>query len=115
MLVQECHDLGLLLGLGALGHRQVVVGDAVGLDLGGEVGMVGDHQRDLGVELARLPSPEQVEQAMGVLRDQDGHALGAVGEPDPPGHPVLAGQRAEGGVELVPAQAEALRSRSPSA
>src|SRR5208337_3676259 len=31
----------------------------------------------------------------------------SVGEADPPFHPVLAGQRGEGGIELVPAQAEA--------
>ena len=70
--------------------------------------MVGDHQGDLGVELAGLPAPEEVEQAVGVLRDEDGHATGSIGVADPPVHPVLAGQRAEGGVELVAAQAEAL-------
>ena len=83
-------------------------GDAVSLDLRCQVGVVGDHQRNLGIQLARLPAPEQVDQAMPVLRDQDRHALGAVGEADPPVHPVLARQRGERGVELVPAQAEAL-------
>ncbi len=65
-------------------------GDAVGLHFVVQIGMIGDHQRDLGIQLAGLPPPEQVEQAMPVLRDQDGHALGAVGEADAPVHPVLA-------------------------
>ena len=78
------------------------------LDLPRQVGVVGDHQRDLGIQLARLPPPEQVDQAMPLLRDQDRHALGAVGEADPPVHPVLTRQRGKRGVELVPAQAEAL-------
>src|SRR5262249_47053680 len=57
---------------------------------------------------AGLPPPEQIEQAMRVLRDQDGHALGAVAEADSPVHPVLARQRGKRGVELVPAQGETL-------
>ena len=73
-----------------------------------QIGVVGDHQRNLGIKLAGLPSPEQVDQAMPLLRDQDRHALGAIGEADPPVHAVLARQRGERGVELVPAQAEAL-------
>ena len=107
MLPQQRLNPRLLLGLRFRGHGQVEEGDAMGLDLGGEVVMVGDHQWDLGVQLARLPSPEHVDQAMPLLRDHDGHALGSVGEANPPSHPVLAGQRGEGGIELVPAQAEA--------
>ena len=108
MLPQERLDLRLLLGLRLLRHGQVMEGDAVGLDLGGEVGVVGDHQGNLGVQLARLPPPEQVDQAMPLLRDQDRHPLGPVGEADPPVHPVLARQRGERGIELVAAQAETL-------
>ncbi len=38
MLIDELDDLGLLVGLGALGDRQVMKGDAVGLDLAARSG-----------------------------------------------------------------------------
>ncbi len=83
-------------------------GNAVSLNLRAQVGVVGDHQRDLGIELACLPPPEQVDQTMPLLRNQDRHPLAAVGKADPPVHAVLARQRGKRGVELVPAEAEPL-------
>ncbi len=70
--------------------------------------MVGNYQRDHSIELGSFPSPEQIEQAMPLFGDQNGHAFGAVGEADPPVHPVLASQGSKGGIELVPTQAETI-------
>ena len=108
VLTQECLDLGLLLGLGFPGRRQVEKGNAMGLHLGSKVGVIGDHQGDHGGQLARLPPPEHVDQAVVLLRDHDGHALGAIGEADSPCHAMLARQRGERAVELVSAQPKTL-------
>ena len=78
------------------------------LDFRCQIGVVGDHQRDLGVQLAGLPPPEQIDQTMALLRDHDRHASGTVGKADSPVHPMLARQWGERRIELIPAQAEAL-------
>ena len=44
------------------------------------VGVVADHERDLGGELAGPPPGEQVVQAVGLLRDEDGDLRALVGE-----------------------------------
>ena len=107
MLFEQPDDPRLLLLLPALRRGQVVERDAVGLDLGPQVVVVGDHQGDLGVEFPLLVPPEQVDQAVAVLRHEDRQPLGAVGEGRPVIHAVLPGERGEGGVEVAPAQAEA--------
>ena len=73
-----------------------------------QIGVIRDHQRDLGVQLAGFPPPEQIDQTMALLGDQDCHALGTVGETDSPVHPMLTRQRGKRGIKLVPAQAETL-------
>ncbi len=80
--------------------------DPVGLDLGCQVGMVGDHERNLGIELAGLPAPEQVDQAVALLGDQDGHAFGSIGIAHAPVHSMLPRQGCECGVELVAGESE---------
>ena len=80
----------------------------------GQISMVGDHQRDLGIQLASFPTPEQIDQTVALLGDQNCHPLGTVGETDSPVHPMLTCQRGKPRIELVPAQTEALALRSPS-
>jgi hypothetical protein len=72
-----------------------------------EVGVVGDDQRYLGVELAGVPAPEKVYEAVVVAGDQDRHPLRRVGVRDAPVHLVLAGERRERGTKLVTLQPEA--------
>ena len=70
--------------------------------------MVGDHERYLCVELACVPAPEEVYEAVVVARDQDRRALGPIGVAHAPVDTVLARQGCERPSELVPAQPEAL-------
>jgi hypothetical protein len=51
MIREEIQHPRLLLGLGLPPHRQVVEGDAVDLGPGGQVGVVGDDERYLRLEL----------------------------------------------------------------
>ena len=67
MLSKEAFNLCFLLDLGLLRHRQMMERDAMSLDLRCQIGMVGDHEWNLGVLLARLPPPEQVNQTMPLL------------------------------------------------
>ena len=76
LTVQQLEHPRLGRGLLALGHGHVLVARAEALDVGGVVGMVGDHQRDLAVQLAAPPAPQQVEQAVVLARDEHGDALG---------------------------------------
>lgn len=62
--VDEFEDPGFLLGLGVLGHGEVVEGDVVGLGERFEVGVVGDDQGNVDGELARLLPEEEVVEAV---------------------------------------------------
>src|SRR4028119_515903 len=101
-------DLRFLFGLRLLRDRQVVEGDAVVLRPRGQVGVVGDYERYLGVELPGIPAPEEVRQAVVVAGDEDRHPLRGVGVADAPPHAVAAGEGTEGAGELVAGEAEAL-------
>src|SRR5215210_428555 len=83
-------------------------GDAVGLDPGGEVRVIGDDEWYLGFELPRAPAPEEVHKTVVVAGDQDSHTFRGVRIRDAPVHTVLAGQRCESASELVALEAEAL-------
>jgi hypothetical protein len=108
ILRQEIQDPRFLLGLRLPGDRQVVEGDAVVFHPRGEVRVVGDDQRYLGVELPCVPAPEEVCQAVVVAGDEDRHALRGVGVADAPVHAVAAREGAESAGKLVAGQAEAL-------
>jgi hypothetical protein len=68
--------------------------------------MVADHQRHHGRELRGLLPPQQVEQAVAELRDQDRHARHLVAEAQVPSHPEPLRDRAEPVGDLFPGQAE---------
>src|SRR5215211_1902641 len=86
----------------------MVEGNAVDLGPRGEVGMVGDDEWYLGLELSRVPAPQEVYEAVVVAGDQYSHPLWRVGVGESPVHAVPAGQRSEGAGELVAFQAESL-------
>src|SRR4028119_972208 len=106
-------DLRFLFGLRLLRDRQVVEGDAVVLRPRGQVGVVGDYERYLGVDLPGVPAPEEVRQAMVVAGDEDRHPLRGVGVADAPFHAVAAGEGTEGSGELVAGQAAATAPPPP--
>ncbi len=70
--------------------------------------MVGYHEGEPGAQLARVPAPQEIQQAVVVAGDHYRHPLGLVGVGHAPVHRVLASERGEGGLELLPAEAEAL-------
>ena len=72
---EELEHARLCLRLASLLDRHVLEGKAEGSDVCLEVRVVGDDEGDLGVELVAAPSPEQVEQAVILPRDEDRDAL----------------------------------------
>jgi hypothetical protein len=64
-------------------------------------------KRDPRVELPSIPTPEVVYEAEVEPGDQDRHRLRGIGVGDTPDYVVLAGQRGEGGAELLALQPEA--------
>ena len=58
-----------------VGVRHVVVGDAEALDVDLVVRVIGGDEGDVGVELAAAVAPQQVDEAMLLLGDQDRHPL----------------------------------------
>ena len=83
------------------------------------IGVVGDHQRNVAVQLARLVPVEQVGEAVVVLRNQNAHARTPLAFGQPPAHLKARGNRGEligqlvqahvhpGGIELHPHQEQA--------
>lgn len=69
--------------------------------------MVGDDEWYLGVEFLRVPTPEEVDQAVVVPGDQYRHLLGRIRVAYAPVHPVPAGQRRERRPELITLQSKA--------
>ena len=76
----EHRRLGLRLRLRR--DRHVHERDAEARDVVLDVAVVGQHEPDVGVELAAAPAPQQVEQAVVLARDEDRDALaiGRVGD-----------------------------------
>lgn len=93
VLLDELEHLRLLLGLGLLGDGQVVELDAVALGEGAVLGVVGDDDGHLDVQLARLHAEEQVVEAVANLGHHDEHAHLARHRPNVPRHLVLRGER----------------------
>ena len=71
----------------------MLVARAEALDVRRVVGMVGDHQRDLAVQLAAPAAPEQVQQAVVLARDEHADALGAPRVVQAPLHHKAVGHR----------------------
>jgi hypothetical protein len=67
---QQLEHARLGRGLAVRRHRHVLEARAEGLDVGRVIGMVGDDERDLAGQLAAAPSPEKVEQAVLLARDE---------------------------------------------
>ena len=80
---------------------------------GGEVGVVGDDERYLGVELSRVPAPQEVYEAMVVAGDQLPSAWACRCGHAPVHAMVPARERREGAGELVAPRPKP-RPRSPS-
>jgi hypothetical protein len=74
------------------------------LDVGRVVGMVGDHERDLAVQLAAPPAPEEIEQAVVLARDEHRDALGAPRVVQAPLHREGLGHRVREGLREVLAE-----------
>ncbi len=84
LLLEESQHGALLLCL--VYHRQVVVGDAEIAGGLGVVGMIADHQGDLGGELLHAPPRQQVVHAVRLLGHQQGHPPRLVRETEAPPH-----------------------------
>src|SRR5918997_6294693 len=78
-LGEQAQNPRLLLGLGLLRDGKVIEGDTVALGARLQVGVVGDDERYLRLELPRVPTPEEIYQAVVVAGDQYRHPLGRVG------------------------------------
>ncbi len=87
---KQREDPILLRALRLGGDRHRVIFDSESLDGFLQIRMVTDHQRDLDRQLAGLPPPEQIHQAMALTRHHDGHPLRVLGVFDPPIHSELA-------------------------
>lgn len=74
VFLNQLQDTSLLLGLGGGSDGKVHEGDVIGGGQGGEIGVVGDDQRDFNVKLAGGLTEEQVVQAVTNLGDHDHHA-----------------------------------------
>ena len=109
-------DLAALgLGLRVAGDRDVDERHAERAHVVGEVGVVGDHEADVEVELVAARAPEQVEQAVVVAADHDRPALGHAGVGERPLHPERpADLGGEAALELVAHRRQARRGERPS-
>jgi len=96
---QERELRGFDLGLGGGRDRQVVERDAVELGEGAGVFVVADYEGEVAAELAGAMAVEQIDQAVRVLRDEEGDILHVVGELDAPVHAELSGDGGKGGAE----------------
>lgn len=106
MIGKKFKNPPLLLFFLPLRYGQVVVRDIVTFDAPPEVVVIGDDERELRLEVAGLPSPEQVYQAVVVLGYEDGHLLRSVGVGNAPVHIVAAGDGRESPVELLAGDTE---------
>jgi hypothetical protein len=65
------------------------------------VGVVGDDERDLALQLAAAPAPQQVEQAVVLARHEHGDPLRPRGVGEPPVHPEALADLGSEGVREV--------------
>src|SRR5580700_188868 len=71
------------------------------------VGMIADHQREIAPQFSVSLPIQQIDQAMVVLRNEDGHARTAIAQGDTPVHAELVSDRAKRAVEVFHIQTEA--------
>jgi hypothetical protein len=90
---------GFDCGLGGGRNRQVVEGNVVELGEGSGFFVVGEDEREVAVELAGAMAVEEVDETVGILRDEEGDVLDFVRELDAPVHAELGGDGREGGAE----------------
>ena len=81
-------------------------GDAVELGERLRVGVVADDQRNLAMKFAVLVAVQQVEQAVLLAGNEDGHGGGRAGVLQTPAHPKFRGDGAELSLEPGRLQAE---------
>ena len=63
-----------------------MIGHPEEFDVLAHVRMVADDHRDVGVEVAARPAPEEFDQGVVVLRDEEDHLLGLGAVRPPPVH-----------------------------
>jgi len=77
------------------------VWNPVPLDHAAQIVMVGNHARNVAIQLAAVPAMQQVGQAMRFTARHQNHALAPLGVGDTPLHGKLAGNRGKGLTEPV--------------